>query len=535
MSPTNYLASFALLLMAGSSAVHARQDIEVRQLGALDPLEVGVAQNGLGDNLWAGSTVQTALNALEVLPSASSEGYSSPSRANLVALALLSGGSPPQGGRGNEALATLRADRLLAASGAEAVYSLLERTPGLDRAPNLARLHAETAFALAAGDAGCRTTNGLIVGRDQPYWLRARAFCHALNGEDAAAELSADLARGSEPDDNYDGLLYAITIGSWTVNSVTADTGLDWALAAVSPAEGRPVVDLTGAPQWLVDVAEANSSRPELEVEPALALEGLSMQEGVARDERLDQLIRQDYDRLVAAQALGIALQEADRDNEFMRVARRYGREVATLPVAYETIEFGGRFALAALAVGDLATARDWRQALEEGPPLRQLPTHYDPTKPDMIMDTPSEDRPQWNPPSPSYLVGLDLAFSIAQDHIRRSTSAALIQARLEAGPQGLGDVAGLAGLGAGAPADLRLALFNSPAVNVSPALAAMDAAALSGARAETALLAAQVLDEGPAGATPLELMRITAALDRVGLRDIALSIMLERLIVELA
>ena len=532
MSPTNCLASILALVIVGSAAA---QDIEVRQLGALDPLEVGVAQNGLGENLWAGSTIQTALNALENLPPASGTGYTSPARANLVALALLSGGTPPQGGRGNETLATLRADRLLAASGAEAVFSLLERTPGLDRAPQLAQLHAETAFALAAGDAGCRTANALITGREQPYWLRARAFCHALDGEDAAAELSADLARASAPDENFDGLLYAITIGRWSVDSVSADTGLDWALAAVSPAEGRPVVDLTDAPQWLVEAAEANSAQAELTAEPALAFEGLAMQEGVAREQMLEQLIRQDFDRLVAARALGLALQEADRDNDFMRVARRYGREVATLPIAYETIEFGGRFALAALAVGDMATARDWRQALEEGPPLRQLPTHYDPTKPDMIMDTPSQDRPEWNPPSPAYLVGLDLAFAVAQDHIRRSSTAALIQARLEAGTAGLGDVAGLAGLGAGAPADLRLALFNAETGDVSNALAAMDAAALAGARAETALLAAQVLEDGPAGASPLELMRITAALDRVGLRDTALSIMLERLIVELA
>jgi len=532
MSPTNYLASALALLIAGSAA---SQDIEVRQLGALDPLEVGVAQNGLGENLWAGSTIQTALNALENLPSSTSAGYASPSRANLVALALLSGGTPPQGGRGNETLAALRADRLLAASGAEAVYSLLERTPGLDRAPQLAQLHAETAFALAAGDAGCRTSNALITGREQAYWLRARAFCHALNGEDAAAELSADLARATSPDDNFDGLLYAITIGSWTVNSVSADTGLDWALAAVSPAEGRPAVDLTGAPQWLVEVAEANSAQAELTAEPALALEGLAMQEGTAREQMLEQLIRQDFDRLVAARALGLALQEADRDGEFMRVARRYGREVATLPIVFETIQFGGRFALAALAVGDMTTARDWREALETGPPLRQLPTQYDPTKPGMIMDMPAQDRAEWNPPSPSYLVGLDLAFAVAQDHIRRSTSAALIQARLEAGTEGLGDVAGLAGLGAGAPADLRLALFDAETGEVSNALAAMDAAALAGARAETALLAAQVLEDGPAGASALELMRITAALDRVGLRDIALSIMLERLIVELA
>ena len=531
MSPINCLTSALLLVAAGTAS--AQDDIEVRQLGALDPLEVGVAQNGLGDTLWSGSTVQTALNALEGLPASGSDGYRSPSRANLVALALLSGGTPPEGGRGNSSLALLRADRLLAASGAEAVYSLLERTPGLDRAPQLARLHAETGFALASGESACRTANGLVEGRDQPYWLRARAFCHALNGEDAAAELSADLARTEAPDENFDGLLYAITIGSWTVDSVSADTGLDWALAAVSPAEGRPTVNLTGAPRWLVDVAEANSARPELEADPALALEGLAMQEGSAREQRLEQLILQDYDRLVAAQALGIALQEAVRDGNFMQVARRYGRQVSTLPISFDTIEFGGRFALAALSVGDLATAQRWRDALEDGPPVRRTVTSYDPGKPDDVPSQP--DRPEWNPPSASYLVGLDLAMRIAQNQIRSSSTAALVQARLESGAAGLGDVAGLAGLGASAPADFRLALFNADPVEVSPVLTAMDAAALAGARAETALLAAQVMDEGPAGASAIELMRITAALDRVGLRDIALSIMLERLITELA
>ena len=34
MSPTNYLASLAILLMAGSATAQAQQDIEVRQLGA---------------------------------------------------------------------------------------------------------------------------------------------------------------------------------------------------------------------------------------------------------------------------------------------------------------------------------------------------------------------------------------------------------------------------------------------------------------------------------------------------------------------
>lgn len=533
MLPTNSLAS--LLALTALATAHA-QDIEVRQLGSVDPLEVGVATNGLGDSLWAGSTVQTALNALEGLPGSRSDGYRSPARANLVALALLSGGRPPQGGRGNLSLASLRADRLLAASGAEAVYSLLERTPGLDRAPDLARLHAETAFALAAGDAGCRTANGLVVGRDQPYWLRARAFCHALNGEDAAAELSADLARSEEPDANFDGLLYAVTIGSWTTGSASADTGLDWALAAVSPSENRPAIDLTDAPGWLVTAAEAASAAPALEADPALALEGLAMQEGVEREQRLEQLIRQDFDRLIAAQALAIALDEAVRDNDFMRVAREFGHEVDTIPITFDTIVDGGRFALAALAVGDIAAAQRWRDALENGPPARRTLPAYDPTKPDDLIGAVAEpDRPEWAPPSPSFMVGLDLALRVAQTQLRRASTDALIQARLEAGDAGLGDVAALAGLGFAAPADFRLALYRADPSTVSPALSAMDAAAMAGARAETALLAAQVLADGPAAASPTELMRITAALDRVGLRDMAHALVLERLIVELA
>lgn len=533
MSPTNSLAS--LLALTALGIAHA-QDIEVRQLGSLDPLEVGVATNGLGEFLWAGSTVQTAINALEGLPGSDSDGYRSPARANLVALALLSGGRPPQGGRGNASLANLRADRLLAASGAEAAYSLLERTPGLDRAPDLARLHAETAFALAAGDAGCRTANGLIVGRDQTYWLRARAFCHALNGEDAAAELSADLARTEEPDSNFDGLLYAITIGSWTVDAASADTGLDWALAAVSPAEGRPVINLTDAPDWLVAVAESASATSELEADPALALEGLAMQEGVGRERLLDQLIRQDFDRLVAAQALATALEEAVRDDDFMRVAREYGREVGTLPITLDTLVDGGRFALAALAVGDVAAAQRWRDTLENGPPVRRTASTFDPTKPgDLIGAVAEPDRPEWAPPSPSFMVGLDLAFRIAQNQVRRSSTDALIQARLEAGEAGLGDIAALAGLGMAVPADFRLALYRLEPAAGSPALATMNAAAMAGARAETALLAAQVLADGPAGASPTELMQVTIALDRVGLRDMALALVLERLIVELA
>jgi len=526
--------SLAALLLAGSASA---QDIEVRQLGALDPLEVQIADTPLEFDLWRASSADTARAAIAALPATDGPGYRSPALAELAARVLLSGGEPPAGGRGDAALAALRAERALAAAGAPTAFALLERTPQLERRPELARLHAELAFALGRGHEGCRTANGLVEGRDQPYWLRARAFCHALNGEDAAAELSVDLARAAEPDPTFDTLIYAVTLEQPVPAGIAVDSGLEWALVHVAANGTHPDADLSDAPQWLRDVAELTAPAAELPDEWAAALSAAQEFEGGERSAAYDQLITQGQDRLVAGLALGEWLRAARTDGRFLQVARRYGEEVSTIPVTEGTIEFGGHFAMAALLAGDIRTAQRWRRALDDGPPVPDYATGLvDPTKPGEFEEPLiADDRPEWQPPSPRYLVALDTAITVAEDRIRRDSMEALLGARMESGEPALGSVAALAALGAPAPLDYRLALLEASTGETNNYLAGMEAADFAGARAETLLLAAAALSEGGDSVSAQGLMRVCAMLDRVGFRDMALKLVLERIILEIA
>ena len=69
--------SLAALAFASSASA---QDIEVRQLGALDPLEVQIADTPLESDLWQGSSLATASAAISALPDrvCSSQGASRP-------------------------------------------------------------------------------------------------------------------------------------------------------------------------------------------------------------------------------------------------------------------------------------------------------------------------------------------------------------------------------------------------------------------------------------------------------------------------
>ncbi|HAQ35230.1 MAG: hypothetical protein CMF74_11340 [Maricaulis sp.] len=531
--------ALALILAAPAAA----QDIQVRELGALDPLEVNVAERPLSNDMWRNSNAATAAAALRALPGPDDEGYGSAAVADFAGRVLLSGGNPPEGGRGNEALAVLRAERVLASTGPIAGYALLERTPGLERLPNLARWHAELGFALGETASACRTTNGLVSGRNQAYWLRARAFCHAIAGEDAAAELSADLASAAERDSDFDTLLYAVTIGQWNDPDVSIDTGLELALARVASGEAQPQLDLSDAPSWLVEVAEVTSEPVEMPDEFGAALTFAETLQGAERRSAWDQLIRQEYDRMTAGLALGHALADAAEEDRFLTVARRYGSQVSSVPVTHATLAHGHRFVLAALVVNDLESARRWRRALDDGPPRRRMQTPA--TIDDLIGKGPDEgpamqpqpafeDEPVWSPPAPRLLVALDLAMAVAQNQLGRDSMIAITGARLEAGPQGVGDVAMLALLGAPVSPDWRVALLETEA-QASPALMGMAAASASGAHGETALFAAAALQDGLTNAAPGTLMQVVSALDRAGLSDAARDLLLARIIEETA
>lgn len=534
-------ASLLAALLGGSAL--AQNPIEVERLDALDPLEVGLPGASMDQRMWDGTGRDMAQAVLTRLPAADGDGYASEALAEAARSVLASGARPPVGGRGDAALAALRIDRLLAASGADEAFDLLERTPGVNRAPALARWHAELGFATGNAERACRTANALTDNRDAPYWLRARAYCLALEGRDAAAELTAELARSAEPDEGFDARLFALTLDtSLEAGADGADSGLEWSMSRHLPGASDGPGLAGDAPAWLLDAARhgEESRRPASVDDPmALFIAAEESLEGMERHHALEAVLAQGMDRELAGQALGVMLADTGGGDRFVHVARHHGREIETLPITRATLEHGYEIALAALLVGDVRLAREWRDALVNGPPRRMPPPGLTVVGPDgaakpLPMDEAAAQvlppEPEWLPPSPRRMVALDLAIAIAADQMRGGPYEAVQAAWLEGqGDAVLPELLAMSRLGAPVPAGLREQLLTQETAAAPGGLAALDAAVRADARGEAALLALGILSDPAAAAHPDAVSRAIAALDAAGLREAALSILLER------
>ena len=543
------LAAFALAAGAASGASAQDGDqggaIEVEQLRALDPFEVGLPGLGLDGDPWAASDAAMAARILRDLPGAGSRAVESGSLNSLTASILAGGGEPPRGGRGDHDLAALRANRLLASGGADIVHDLLTRTPGVTQHAGLARLHAETGFARGELQSACATARSLTDGRDAAYWLRARALCAVMAGQGAQAEINADLARTAQADENFDSLLFTLTLQGEVEETARAVDGMTYAmfeLAGAAPVLGED------APGWLRR-REMRALRAAItpSAQPVADLVAADEAEGEERDRLLQSVMAQGMDRVAAAQAFGQMLSAARGETAFLSLARRHGGEVASLPVTIDTIDYGVDFVFAALVAGDVRAAERWRQALIDGPPPPPPPaitlapgqqpglpggepTLSEPAMPEPAMsDQPAQ--PEWTPPSPRRLVAIDLALAVASDRMRGDGFAALIEAWRESrGLDALPELAAIASLGGEAPAGLRADLYGQPATPAPARLAVMDAAARDNARAEAALLAVLALRESEGALSADIYARSLSGLDEAGARDAALGLIVERI-----
>lgn len=529
-------ASLVAVLLAGTAA--AQDPIEVERLDALDPLEVSLPGAALSGRLWEGTGRDMAEAVLNRLPGVDGDGYGSEALAETARRVLVSGGHPPAGGRGDAGLARLRTERVLVAAGADDAFDLLERTPGVNRMPGLARWHAELGFATGQPDRACRTANALLEQRDTAYWLRVRAFCLALSGQGAAAELTAELARSQAEDAGFDARLYAITLDTPLADDApAADSGLEWAMEHYLAGGDAAMPALAAdAPAWLGRVVhEAGDRHREPAADPAAAFAEAETLTGRERHHALEAVLAQGRDRELAGGALGLLLADTGGGNRFIHVARHHGREIETLPVTAATLEHGYEIALAALVVGNVDAARRWRNALVDGPP-RPDPVVMVPAglvgegKPGDGTMLPVVPEPDWTPPGPRRMVALDMAIAIAADRLRGGEFEAIQGAWFEGhGAAVVPDILALSRLGAPAPADLRPALLDARPAAGTGGLAALDMAVRAGAHAEAALLAISVLNTPETGSDADAYSRAIAALDAVGLRRAALSLLLER------
>jgi hypothetical protein len=547
MSAMTFAAAASALaaLAAGGAALAQDAEIMVAELGEVRPLEVS-AGGSLPEQVWSSGDAGALRAVLEALPASDGPGWTDRAAADLALSALLSGGDPPEGPSSDEAAASeLRADRVLAAGGARAAYGLLSRTPRVNESETLSRLYAETGFALGERQSACRASNALLEERDSPYWLRVRAACLAFDGMIPAAELTAELARNTRANENFDRLFDALVLGDPLPRRAAPETGLELAIAEAVAPEAR-ITPAPSAPDWLKRAAERTG--PSISLPPTLpeALEAAVALDGADRRAALGALIQQDLDREIAAEALAIRLTDAAEQDRFADAAKAYGPEVARLPITGDTLAHGRLFVLAALGADDVIAARAWREALMQGPPApRRTQSEFgapSPQTPSNLAPPPAYQaqsalaEPPWTPPSPRVMVALDFAAAVADGRIDGDSFAALLAARIEtADADRLCQAAALAALGADDGGAVREAMTGleredgAASVLVGPGLLA----AAAGALGESQLHAAAILESAPGDAEACA--TAAAILDHAGLRGEALAWILELIVEEAA
>jgi hypothetical protein len=241
---------------APAAQAPAGQDVQVTQLAAPDAFSTPGRATGLPPTLWTGASVKTVRAVLPLLAAKPL----TPAGAQLARRVLATGAQGPEGARQDAALAAGRADALLVQGDAKAAAAVLGHAPGADRNADLARAIAE-ADLLAGDDAGaCRTAQGLSDGRDEPYWLKLRAYCQAIAGEAAQASLTFDLAQAQSKDPVFARLMGAKLSGVGNPGAASLRNGLDYALskslgldlAAAKPAPAVAAALTAGEPMPLV-------------------------------------------------------------------------------------------------------------------------------------------------------------------------------------------------------------------------------------------------------------------------------------------
>ncbi|WP_374472365.1 hypothetical protein [Phenylobacterium sp.] len=277
------MVRIALALAAAAACFTAQnvaaQPVEVAPLAAPDSFSVPGRPTGLPETLWRGSSVELQRTVLPMLATKPL----SPAAAALARRVLATGARGPDGAD-DAALLALRADALLALGDTVAAAEILQRAPGLERNAGLSRAAAESAL-LAGDDArACAIERALGTGREETYWLRLRAFCQAVAGDTAQAQLTFDLAQGQARDAVF-GRLMAAKLGLGQPGAASLRNGLDHALSrslgldlsAATPSAAvagsrDPVFDLSSLTGGVAELAHAIAAGQAVSGEGASAL-----------------------------------------------------------------------------------------------------------------------------------------------------------------------------------------------------------------------------------------------------------------------
>jgi hypothetical protein len=374
----------------------AQAAVQVQALSAPDVFSPGARDTGLGSDVWRGSSSDMAR---EILPELGKRALS-PAASAMARRLLATGASAPEGASDDFDLAAARLGALLLLGDAAAVEAMIERTPGANISPALAQIQAEAAMILGHTEKACHAADAISSRRDDPFWLRLRSYCQALNGQMAASSLTLGLAEAQKPDPVFAHLMGQLLAGGKARTGASLRSGLDLALSrtlgldlgtAISAAPAPIVIALARDPATepdlrllaagramrfgahLDDVFAQVASQPSLPPiaadgtqppPPPLDIPALIKLQGTAAEARLLAIGRDTNDLALREQLVTNLLKRPQTLGDFLAMARLTAPQIASLAKANAPTAAPVLLATAALITGDVETGSQIRQGL---------------------------------------------------------------------------------------------------------------------------------------------------------------------------
>ena len=447
LSRTSVWLAAAALWLGGPAAAQ----VQVAPLAAPDLFSVRGGPSDLPADLWQGSS---GTLAKLVIPEVASHPLT-PAAAALARHVLEVGASGPEGAGNDPDLAGARAEALLQLGDIAAARSIADGASNLPQLTAMSRVAAQAALIAGQDDKACAVGEGLVLGREGGFWLRLRAFCQARAGQAAPAQLTLELAEQQEHHPDYERLMGALVGGGGGAGAqpalddaldfaISRRLGLDWApaLAAAPASIAVAVARDGGQPPPLRLAAAARAARLGIAVpeayaalSPAPAALPPPDAPGPMGEAALVAVATSTNDLTLKESAI-IALLKRSRDGaEFQALARLVAPAIGQLMAAKPVLRQPFMFAMAAAAVGDVASARAARAEVGQG---GAGPAPADVAVLDALIGVAA------SPPDPVALQALGPLASGANGPLRTRTAGALalLGGLVPLGPQSRFDVA---------------------------------------------------------------------------------------------
>ena len=475
------------------------------------------AQGALAPNLWAEADPTALAAALARLPTI----YESPAALALARRVLLSGGTAPAG---DAADALRRRFEALGKMGAADQLSVMAAGAGPSLSdPAVATYAAQAELARGRRPEACLRGRQANSPEPTPFLLRLRAYCAAVTGDRAAADLALELARGADDQAWYAGAVGAAAgapgarppaarytsslgvalslAGQLRPGPNPLNDASSMALVAVARAEAapQPARAQAAAMAFRRGAIAASEARTILKATPAEITSGLPPILTALRQ------VEAAPGTLPAAIAIaGVLRQAADKPADFAAASVFFKDDIAALQAAPD-LASALLFARAALAAGDsdlagrlVASARAAGVANND-------------------------------------LAPLDAALSLARGE-RGQTALMAVKRRIDGGgPAAARDAAILIAMGAPMDGAVGAYLLGNPpeggARADSGAMTALLSAAERGSVGEAGILAVVAAGDGPATLDAGSLTLIIRALRQTGLEDHARAFAIEALL----